>query len=88
MLKNIIEKCGCEELTSTTGSLIITKFINCKKHTKEKIIKDKKINEDFQENLKKSVETISCEICDNHICYVQSSDLNCSYFICDKCKNN
>ena len=40
------------------------------------------------EKFERATTDIICEKCGIHICWCNDSDLNCSYFYCDNCKNN
>ena len=81
--------CGCKTIIQAFGQhSILEKTEYCNYHTKEIKEKNKRIKENFKTRLKQTTEEIKCEICHKHICWVDASDLNCSYFICDFCKDD
>lgn len=84
--------CGCVDVTTrpvSVKSCYVVETTFCNKHTKE--IRDKRETDRREDESRharsiEGAEELNCNNCGTHICYVDASDLNCSYFYCDTCK--
>ena len=79
----LIKNCGCKVESGAYAQGFWEKTTLCKKHTaQEKRAKTQEAKRKFEG----ATTEINCEKCDEFICYVNDSDINCCYFYCKNCK--